>query len=532
MVNDAWIERERGCELEAGVRVGDNYLAELESAEIEGSAISAGISRVLAGVDPRFAIDYRCSGTSGCEHWYMLTAEPIHAPSSGIVISLRDITGRKRAEAELAHRATHDLLTGLASRELVRERIERALERTDGALTVVMLADLDRFKVVNDSLGHLVGDRVLMTVARRFQAVTRSADVVGRLGGDEFVVVCEAIESREQANAIAERLLQTLQLPVYVEGRELHLRASVGIATATAAERGADDMLQRADTAMYAAKRRGGQRAVFFDDDLGQQAIRRLELEHDLRSALARGEIAVAYQPQYNLQTGVLTGFEALCRWTHPTRGPVSPAEFIPIAEEIDLAVELGSWIMSESIHHLAACDHLDPRLCLRTSVNVSPRQLVTPGFVEDVNIHLSRFGLAPDRLELEIVESAAIENLDEIISTMRQLRSRGVRVALDDFGTGTASLSQLGLLPVSTVKIDRSFIHNITDQAGDPVVVLTSILAIATVLGLDVVAEGIETQDQLDTLRDLGCQLGQGYLLGRPLLRTDREALPPSVLF
>lgn len=532
MVNNAWTDHERRCELAAGARAGDDYLDVVRAtAGALGGPIISGVQRVLDNVDDRFSVDFKCVGEPECEHWYMLTAEHVDAPEGGVVISHRDITPRKRAEAELAHRAAHDELTGLANRTLIRDHIDQAaVRRADGCLTAVMVVDLDRFKVINDSLGHSAGDVVLTTVARRFREATRPSDMVGRLGGDEFVVVCEQLPDREAACVLADRLLHALHRPVYFEGRALHVRASIGIATSESGS-AADETLRHADTAMYASKRRGGHRYALYDEDLGAQALARMDLEHDLRHALSGSELSVACQPLYDLNTGALTGFEALCRWNHPIRGDVPPGEFIPIAEQSDLIIAVGSWVLSEAVHLMSEIDRIDMSRSLRMAVNVSPRQVLAPGFAEDVTDHLARCALEPERLELELTESAVVENIDELIDVLRRLRMVGVRVALDDFGTGTASLSQLSRLPVSTVKIDRSFIENITNHGGGPAIVLTSILAIAAARGLDTVAEGIETKEQLAALRQLGCGLGQGYVLGRPARCADRDSFPPRSL-
>ena len=437
----------------------------------------------------------------------------------GYVLNARDDTERRALEEQLTHMAFHDPLTDLANRALFRNRVEHALarRRPDG-LVGALFIDLDDFKNVNDSLGHAVGDELLVLVAERLRRDLRPGDTVGRLGGDEFAVLLEDIDDELQPVRAAERILQAMGAPFVVGGRTLHSRASIGIATASVGTDSAGDLLRNADTAMYTAKARGKGRYARFDGDMHGLVARRMELEADLRAALERDELAVAYQPIFSLRTGSLTGFEALARWNHPVHGPVGPDEFIRVAEESGLILDLGRWVMTTAMTQARDWGAQYPeRGTLEMSVNVSARQVRQPDVVTDVLSTLAAIGVDPACLVVELTETMLMDDTEPTIEKLQQLRGRGVKVAIDDFGTGYSSLSYLVRLPVDKLKIDRSFVVAMGAGAEESALV-QAIVTMGHLLGLTIVAEGIETQEQHHALKAAGSDLGQGYRLGRPV--------------
>jgi diguanylate cyclase (GGDEF)-like protein/PAS domain S-box-containing protein len=432
---------------------------------------------------------------------------------------IHDISERKHLEAELINQALHDPLTGLANRTLLLDRIAHALTRSgrSGSPTTLLFLDLDGFKTVNDSLGHAVGDKLLIAVAERLGAGLRPTDTIARLGGDEFAILLEDTGT-EAATPIAERLGRSLATPFDVGGREVLARASIGMATGAPGQRAADELLRDADLAMYMAKRKGKGGHAIFEAAMHTAALERLELEADLRRALAAGEILVHYQPIVRLADASLVGMEALVRWNRPGHGLVSPAGFIPVAEETGLILELGRWVLEEACRQVVAwqSDHpLSPPLEL--SVNLSARQLQDPGLVEQVEETLGHSGLEPSRLVLEITESMLMKEPDTAAERLAALKRLGVRLAIDDFGTGYSSLSYLRRFPVDVLKIDKAFVGAIAAGPEDAALA-HAIVRLANTLELGTVAEGIETEEQLAKLRQLGCELGQGYFFARPL--------------
>jgi diguanylate cyclase (GGDEF)-like protein/PAS domain S-box-containing protein len=426
-----------------------------------------------------------------------------------------DITARKRMEQELSHQALHDALTGLPNRALLTDRLLHGLAGTrqgDGHLGVIFL-DVDHFKVVNDSLGHNCGDDLLRVVAQRITAATRPDDTVARFGGDEFVILCNDV-SVEMTMEIAGRILASLSETFVIDGQEMSVTASMGIALSDETST-SDSLLRDSDAAMYRAKELGRGRIEIFDDLLRVKAERRLATASALRHALARHELTVHYQPIVDLSTGSLVGAEALLRWTHPQRGPIEPGEFIPIAEDTGLIIDIGAWVLEQACGELVEWQRSAPRMSV--AVNLSVRQLVAPditGLVEGV---LQRTGVPPDCLHLELTESVLMEDVDYFARTMTSLKCLGVRLAIDDFGTGYSSLSYLTRLPVDAVKVDRAFVEGLgTDRQQTALV--AAIIAMADALGLDVTAEGVETADQLASLKRLHCGRAQGYYLARPM--------------
>jgi diguanylate cyclase (GGDEF)-like protein/PAS domain S-box-containing protein len=457
------------------------------------------------------------------EYWFQARMVPLHGPDgalTGVLTSSRDISALKRAEHELAHQAVHDALTGLPNRVLFGDRLAQGiaqLERRPGRLAVLFI-DLDSFKSVNDSLGHDVGDRLLVQVAARISAASRRSDTLARFGGDEFVLLCDRLAEDEDVRIVAERIGRTLADPFHDGPHELNISASIGIVVVSDPYVEPATVIRNADEAMYMAKEAGRDRSHMFDDDLRHRATERHGLEVDLRHALARGELRVAYQPLFALSTGVVEGVEALIRWDHPTRGSVSPGDFIPLAEQRGLIVAIGSWVLEEALRQLAEW-HLEPGLeSLTMSVNLSPHQLGDPDITDKISESLRRHGIQGAHLTLEITETALIEDGGRVRFTLAAISELGVRLALDDFGTGYSSLVHLRDFPVDTLKIDRSFVEQLghSDQAREIIGALT---AMAHFLNMKVVGEGIERQLEWDELVKLGCDDGQGFLVA-PALR------------
>jgi len=434
-----------------------------------------------------------------------------------VTAAVRDITRRKSDEARLKHQALYDQLTGLANRTLIDDRLTHALNqcgrRTRGV--TLLFVDLDQFKVINDSLGHGVGDMVLVIVAERLSGVVRKGDTAGRFGGDEFVLVCDDRVEEQDATALAERVAEALTPPFCVAGKQLTITASVGIAIATGPGVRAEDLLRDADAAMYRAKELGRARHAFFDEAMRHRAVTRFNVEADLRLAIDQSELAVFYQPQVSLHSGDLIGFEALVRWHHPERGLVGPDEFISVAEDTGLIVPLGTWVLEQACREAGSWPSSRDELLM--SVNVSARQLADPGFLDTVARVLHQTRLHPAALCLEMTESALFVASEAMTMAIASLRHLGVRVSLDDFGTGYASLSYLVQFRPDAIKIDKIFVQRLGDDPMNSAIV-AAIIELAHNLGLTVVAEGVETPQQLTMLRALGCDQAQGYLFATAL--------------
>jgi diguanylate cyclase (GGDEF)-like protein/PAS domain S-box-containing protein len=431
-----------------------------------------------------------------------------------------DITDRKRMETQLIHDAFHDSLTGLYNRVLFIDRLKQAITRSNRSPEeqfAVLFLDLDRFKLVNDSLGHLVGDQLLIAIAERLQSCLRACDTLARFGGDEFAILLEPLQTVSDATLIAERIQQALNRPLNLDGYEIFTTASIGIAFSTTGYSFPSDLLRDADTAMYCAKEQGKACYVLFDTDMYNQMATRLQLETDLRWAIERQELRVHYQPIVSLKTGQLAGFEALVRWQHPDRGLISPAEFIPIAEETGLIVPIGEWVLHTACQQTYQWQVQFPTVPLSISVNLSSKQLSQPHLVQQVDQILQQTGLAPKQLKLEITESSIMQDAVSAAKVLTQLKARNVQISIDDFGTGYSSLSRLHEFPIDTLKIDRSFISLIS-RSGEKTELVQAIIILAHSLGMDVVAEGVETTEQLARLRQLQCEYGQGYLFSKPL--------------
>ena len=454
----------------------------------------------------------------GRESWLSVSCRalnPEDTAATSYVLSFTDITERRAIGERLEHDATHDPLTGLANRTLVLDKLTGLLRGHDRRSTAVLFFDLDKFKVINDSLGHAIGDTVLKISGERLRRSVRAGDVVGRLGGDEFVVLALDMHGEPEVRALAENLRDSLTRPVSVGDRRLHVDASIGIVLAAPGDqRTSDELLRDADVAMYQAKTLGRSRYEFFNVELRMRLQRRLRLEQDLRDAVLRGRLWTAYQPVVDLRTNETVAVEGLLRWTHPVHGPISPTEFIPLAEESDLINLLGAHVLQETTRELAARRAQGSKADLK--INLSTRQLDDAGLVPAIEAALATTGLPPSALCLEITESALMRDSALASETLAVLRNLGVRLAIDDFGTGYSSLAQLQKLTLDTLKIDRSFVSRLGESA-DAEAIVTSIIAMAHAVELTVVAEGVETAKQLELLRQLDCDQAQGYYLGRP---------------
>jgi diguanylate cyclase (GGDEF)-like protein len=438
----------------------------------------------------------------------------------GRVWSFRDVTDRNRLVDELAHQAFHDGLTGLANRALLRDRLEHALARSRrlAATVAVLFCDLDGFKMVNDTLGHDAGDLLLVEVARRLDHNLRDGDTAGRLGGDEFAIVLDETTT-DDTIALAQRLLEALREPFVVNDREVFVPASIGIADNGTDVLDSDELLSRADIAMYAAKSRGRNRIEVFEPTMQIELTARHELHGDLRHAVQNGELVVHYQPLLDLETQSIESFEALVRWNHPTRGLVGPDEFIPIAEETGLIVDIGRYVLREACRETMGWRALPGAQDLCIGVNVSSQQLYDDQFVADIRAALHDSGLPPTGLILELTESTLLSDTSLVQERLDELKRLGVRIALDDFGTGYSSLAYLRSFPIDFLKIDQSFVNELSHESDDQgLIMVRSIISIGHNLNLGVIAEGIEQTNQLDELRKAGCNTGQGYLFARPV--------------
>ena len=428
-----------------------------------------------------------------------------------------DLTDRKEADEYIYHLAHHDTLTGLPGRSLLRDRLEVAVERGKRFQTMfaVLMIDLDHFKRVNDSLGHQAGDIVLCEIAERLKRLLRGVDTIARFGGDEFLVVLSELQSRQHAEVVARKIIQTISLPVRVFGHDIPVTASVGISIYPDSLT-PDELIRHADIAMYRSKALGRNGVVAFTPELGKELIHRLSMESALRAALERDEFFLVYQPQVSLDSGALTGVEALIRWRNPELGLLMPGEFIPIAEESGMIVEIGAWALRKACRQITELEKaLGKRLMV--AVNVSPRQVHQQDFQSTIEAALTESGIDPSRLELEITEHLLMRDSEESLEIIERVQALGVSTAIDDFGTGFSNMSYITRFKVDRLKIDRSFVARCAEDENS-LAVTTAIIALAHSLKMKVVAEGVETVAQASTLRGLRCDFGQGYLYARPL--------------
>jgi diguanylate cyclase (GGDEF)-like protein len=442
-------------------------------------------------------------------------------PDGGWVSTHQDVTEKRRTERRIAHMASHDALTNLPNRTLFRERMEQALARVNrDECVAVLCVDLDRFKEVNDTFGHPAGDQLLRAVADRLQQCVRDIDTVARLGGDEFAIIETAVERPEDVLALVERIQKTISHPFQVEGNEINVGASVGIAVAPTDGDSADQLLKHADMALYGAKMGGRRTYRFFEPEMNARVQARRNLEADLRGALVRGEFELYYQPMVNIATRQISGFEALIRWNHPARGLILPEEFIALAEEISLINPIGEFVLRRACLEAAKWpEHF------HMAVNVSAAQFQNRGFVLFVANTLATSGLNPNRLEVEITETVLLDDDEATLGALRQLHALGVRIAMDDFGSGYSSLSYLRRFPFDKIKIDRSFVKEL-ESRPDCVAVVRALASMARSLGMISVAEGVETEEQLEHLKNEGCAEAQGYLFGKACPASDLPSL------
>ena len=487
-------------------------------------SLKAKITAHIEGKSSHFEMEHRMLHKDGTYRWILsrgMVVRDAEGKPSRMAGSQTDITERKQAEEQLLHDAFHDALTGLPNRALFMDRLSQAVERVkrhgDCSFGVIFL-DLDRFKVINDSLGHMVGDQLLVEIGRRLEGCIRTADTLARLGGDEFTILLDGVKETADAVSMAERIQNQLRQPFNLNGHEVLTSASIGIALSALNYEKPEDILRDTNIAMHRAKSSGKARHQVFDATMHSHALELLRLETDLRRTAGRQEYCLHYQPIVSLQTGRLTGFEALVRWQHPERGFVYPEEFIPVAEETGLIISLDRWVLREACEQVRAWQkRFSGDTPLTVSVNFSARQFSQPDLVEHVEQVIRDTGLEANSLKLEITESVLMSSAESVTALLARLRELGVEIYLDDFGTGYSSLSYLHRFPIDVLKIDRSFIGRI-GAGGEKSEIARAIVTMAHSLGMKAVAEGVETERQLAELRALSCEYGQGNLFSKPV--------------
>lgn len=493
--------------------------------EMDRGQVEAKLAHHINGQIPHFECEYRIRHKDRSFRWMLARGLAVR-DETGLAYrmagSQTDTTARKTVEEQLLHDAFHDNLTGLPNRALFMDRLQHVLDsakRSREYCYAVLFTDLDRFKVINDSMGHEVGDKLLVEVGHRLLACLRPGDTVARLGGDEFAILLEDIAGFADAEVIAERILESMRHSFQLEAQEFFTSQSIGIALKSRHYENPDEVIRDADIAMYQAKSAGGDRFVFFDTHMHTSIINRNQLEADLHVAIENfADFVLHYQPIMNLRDNTISGFEALVRWRHASRGLVPPMEFIPLAEETGMIIPLSKWIISESCRQLQTWQKLySASAPLKMSVNITSRLLLLPGFVDYVCVCLREHGLAPGSLALEVTESVLLDHTEVAEAALIKLQRLGVGIHIDDFGTGYSSLSYLHKFPVDALKIDRSFIAKMAGGAENQEIVKT-IIALARNLKLTVIAEGLELDDQLSTIRGLDCHFGQGFLFSKPL--------------
>jgi diguanylate cyclase (GGDEF)-like protein/PAS domain S-box-containing protein len=473
--------------------------------------------------------EYEARDDDGGTRWFCINGEPVfdeHGAFRGYRGTGTDITARKLAERRITHVAQHDVLTGLPNRSLLQDRLGQAVAYSMRCAhpVWVMLIDLDRFKFVNDSMGHKAGDVLLMTVAARLRGALRDTDTVARLSGDEFVVILTEHEDQKLSIDVVQRLMDSVAQPVMLGIKEFFVTCSIGVAVFPTDGAPAESLIEHADIAMYRAKKLGRNNFQFYTPAMNEEAMERVRIESALRNALERDEFVLHYQPQVDLASGEIVGMEALIRWQHPEMGMVSPNRFIGVAEETGLIVQIGAWVMREACQQNQAWQQAGlGKLCV--AVNLSARQFGAPNLIADIRAVLAETGLAPGCLEIELTESLFMSDVTLAVELLHAMKALGINLSIDDFGTGYSSLSYLSRFPIDVLKIDRSFVAEITRDSNDAAIV-ASIIALAHNLKLAVIAEGVETEEQLDYLRRHGCDEMQGYYFSRPLPAGEFEAL------
>jgi diguanylate cyclase (GGDEF)-like protein/PAS domain S-box-containing protein len=488
-----------------------------------GVAVDA-IKRLRKGNSTIDQCEVRFRHKSGHKVWGLWSASLAggpHVASTPLVFQIQDITDRKRAEEQLQHEAMHDVLTGLPNRAMFIDHLELAIaraQRNQDRKFAVLYVDLDRFKIINDSLGHAVGDQLLKEIALRLWNCVRAGDTVARLGGDEFVLLLEDVYAESEAIEVAERIKSELAAPFTLNGREVFTTVSIGVASSWTSYHQAEGLIRDADAAMYRAKSLGKNRHEIYDSVMHAQVNDLLQMETALRLAVERKEFIVYYQSIVDLETFKISGFEALIRWNHPEKGFISPANFIPLAEETGLIVEIGEWVLREACQQMERWQKIfpsDPPLFV--SVNLSSKQFIQSDLIQRIERIIKETKINPEGLKLEITESAVMDDVDSATEMLKKLRALGIKLSIDDFGTGYSSLSYLHRFPIDTLKVDRSFVVNMSEDSENVEIVRT-IVSLAQNLGMNVIAEGVETKEQLAALRKLGCENGQGYLFSKPV--------------
>jgi len=503
------------------VEVGRNFRDILKIwADVTGQTQDT-LERTLGELDLSnpFNIEFQQT-IQGINQWCLLTHHPL--PSKGFVRTYSDITAKKKAAAQHMYDAFHDPLTGLPNRALFMDRLQHIItssQRRHGTSNyAVFFLDLDRFKIINDSHGHTIGDQLLVMVGRKLTDCIRPGDTIARLGGDEFALLLQNINDPAYTVNVAERIQEKLAVSLDIKGRKIFTSISIGIALGSEGYERPEQVLRDADIAMYEAKGRGNGSYEIFDIKLHANILDRMQLVADLRGAVDNKELTLYYQPIIDLKTQQLTGFEALVRWNHPTRGLIYPMEFIPLAEEHGLIYQIGAWILYEACRELKLLQVRYPaRTPLNMSINISSKQFSQQDLVGILSGCFTATGIDPHTLILEITESMIMENVNASVETMNRLRNMGIQIHIDDFGTGHSSLSYLQLFPVSALKIDRSFINKLTTN-GDNQEIITHIVSLAKSLNFEVIAEGVEMEHQLTNIKNLHCGYGQGFLFARPM--------------
>ena len=508
----------RGLSLEqAGIGLDYQEAFQLATCD-KAEGMQQGIRDITAGQAADYCQIYPCEGAEG-KRWFRVNFTPLHeSPPHGVLVTHFDITERMQAEEQLTQLAHYDSLTGLPNRFLFRDRLHSALtmaRRNDWELAVLFI-DLDRFKAINDTMGHLAGDALLQQASRRIQACIRESDTVGRLGGDEFALVLAELARPQDATLVARKVVDALARPFVLEGTEVFVTASIGITLFPADADDVDSLIRNADTAMYRAKETGRNNFQFFTTEMNRQATAKMQMENDLRRAVVRQEFSLVYQPKVSCVTGHIVGFEALMRWQHPRRGMVSPAEFISVLEDTGLIAEAGEWVLRTACRDTLAL-HRAGLGTPAVAVNLSGRQLMSEQLFDVVNNALIESGLEPRFLELELTESFLMKKPETAITTLSRLKALGVHISIDDFGTGYSSLSYLKRFPIDALKVDRSFVQDITADPDDASIT-RAIIKLAHSLKLQVVAEGVETEGQLALLIAHHCDIIQGYYFSRPV--------------
>jgi Amt family ammonium transporter len=517
-------------EIDAGDAIGRRFTGYCDRilSPTAAAAVREGLASVLGAKTSRYTMDLPC-GAAQVPVWRALCVTPLAGDVPGALVSLTDISREKQLEEHILHDAFHDTLTGLFNRALFINRLDQAIrrqKRNPDALYAVLYLDMDRFKLVNKTFGHVTGDRLLMIIANRLQKLLRDVDTLARFGGDEFAILIEDIAGMEETSSMAANVLRELAAPFRLKKQEIFVTCSIGVVLGSAVYEHPDQVLRDADNAMYSSKEHGGDHFTVFDAGMRVLTQRRLEMEMALRHALESGEITVHYQPIVSLGTGEITGVEALARWQRPGQGLIPPVEFIPIAEETGLINELGAMILRQACRRMVALAKASPDAArLTLSVNISGRQFKRPDFVEEVAAILAETGIDPSLVKLELTESVLMDDADEAISTIKRLKALRLKVVIDDFGTGYSSLSYIQRFPFDSLKVDRSFVGNM-NEAEQNMEIVRTIIAMAHKLGLEVVAEGVELDEHRSALSDLRCESAQGFFFSKPVPGEELDAL------